>query len=552
MLKSAPNNPTRVAVLAAALTLCESGHEKIQVTADIDDGKPSVVNVSDKKPEPLTLPAINLETTSGEKLAALNNDSKSRQRGTNPAVDNIADLNKVLSERGYFNRQGFRTLDLSGLLIDTAQVTELLPRIKDNTYINLRNTRFCYRSSTVDQDADKLDQDPESMFMQKLVLDKALTDFTVLSILSNSTTYLTDLDLENVLVSDRILDILKKCRLLNDLNLSGTEVSDKIIVELPAFYSLRSLSLSAPIRPVIEKNETPIRVVDSTPDDAPLPPAPPQQDSPRGTFVERQTRNGQKRRLYYPDGKSTEGDQNRVERRAALPDVTRDSYQDGVISDLAVRGIINQTSLEHLELEGLQTTDLSVQWLDQLPNLRSLKLGGGGITDVSMKYLANIPNLRTLDVSSMSQLTENGIAEIAKLRNLRVLRISKFDGPSHAAINGSMLKHFSDHPRLEILELVGQRITNDDLKPLATIPRLRILDLSYCPIGTNEGTKNDLSIFLDISNLAELDLSHTGLTDLDFELLLKHDNLSWLNVSGCNVKNAKIYSRNLNSAEAKK
>lgn len=231
--------------------------------------------------------------------------------------------------------------------------------------------------------------------------------------------------------------------------------------------------------------------------------------------------------------------------------------------------------------------------------LRTLDLSGcTSMYDTGLSYLKDVKSLQVLNLSQCSNITDGGLAHIAGLTNLTHLDLSycrnihdagigKLKGLTKLQelnlkyctnIGDGSLKQAAGWKNLEVLDVGRCRnitsagwatlktmsklrelnaeytsLTDDDLKSIAQMPRLKTLSLKYCRFVTPAGLKHlaagkakltslslayhrkfsdkDLSVLLGIPTLTALNLRSTPLTDAAVPTLLKLPNLKSLDLS---------------------
>ena len=98
-------------------------------------------------------------------------------------------------------------------------------------------------------------------------------------------------------------------------------------------------------------------------------------------------------------------------------------------------------------------------------------------------------------------MTDQGLARLAPLTNLRRLRIGR------TKVTEAGLSHLALMPNIDRLELAGLPVTNSGLEALQGMSRLKSLDLSGTQIDDDA-----LATLAKFPSLAELNVRDTGLT----------------------------------------
>lgn len=125
-------------------------------------------------------------------------------------------------------------------------------------------------------------------------------------------------------------------------------------------------------------------------------------------------------------------------------------------------------------------TDEGVEIVAHLPSLKALSLGGCRcITDRSLFAIANMVQLQKLDISQCDLITDNGIEELYKLESIEELSIGWC-----RLISDQGLRALCYQPgrkeRLKVLHLARCCITNEGVMHLGNLSSLTELDLNGC------------------------------------------------------------------------
>ncbi|WP_165247203.1 leucine-rich repeat domain-containing protein [Paludisphaera soli] len=199
-------------------------------------------------------------------------------------------------------------------------------------------------------------------------------------------------------------------------------------------------------------------------------------------------------------------------------------------------------------LESLQLLNPGVQdsWLVHLPsltNLRHLDLGGTSVTDDGLARLARLVDLEYLVVTGegrmapgrprieVNRVTDAGLAHLAGLHRLKVLKISQAPGVADLA----RLDPRTNLTALRTLDLRDTGLTDEGLASLAGMPSLAVLTLASTSI-TDAGLKH----LAGSTGLGFMDLSDTDVTDAGLAHLAPLKRLQKLQLSGTKVTKAGI------------
>jgi len=212
-----------------------------------------------------------------------------------------------------------------------------------------------------------------------------------------------------------------------------------------------------------------------------------------------------------------------------------------MVGDVGLESLPALSELEELDLGGTRITGINLNFLKLLPKLKKLSFNGiqrrnaGAcwtplITDLDLDTISLLSNVEDLNlgvgvslgktgvavgagnchVTGGIQLTDLGVAKLAKLTKLRRLDISG------AKITPAGLKALKNLP-LERLSLWNCTALDDSAAPeLAAIAKLTTLDLSYTSAG--DGTLKSLET---LPNLKLLYLTDTKVTPAAVEAFRK-------------------------------
>ncbi len=205
-----------------------------------------------------------------------------------------------------------------------------------------------------------------------------------------------------------------------------------------------------------------------------------------------------------------------------------------MLGDVGLEHLPTLSELEHLKIGGNMITGLNLNFLKLLPKLKSLSLRGmqrrnagacwtPRITDLDLETISLLAGLEELDLgvgiglgmggqpaapgggncrlTGGLQITDLGVAKLAKLKKLRRLNLSgaRISTESIQLLHGLPLEHLS------LFACVS--LDNSAAAALAGIPTLTHLDLSYTKIG-NES----LPHLAKLQNLKQLYLTETQVT----------------------------------------
>jgi internalin A len=230
------------------------------------------------------------------------------------------------------------------------------------------------------------------------------------------------------------------------------------------------------------------------------------------------------------------------------------------ITDLGLRHISRISSLEELYLRGEYMSDAGLEHLKKLPKLEYLCLYGSRFTDAGcvhikempslrilsfhenlcrisdegLAHIAQMPNLEILCLHGMKNITDAGIALLAKIPSLRKLNIAS------SQVSDRGLEYLSQIKTLECLELPQDQrgITDKGLEYLSRLSNLN--DLSISRIHFNDAKMNKdyytdkgVEYLSRCSKLEELNIGSIGITDAGMEYIARLTGLKSLGLFGC-------------------
>ena len=220
-----------------------------------------------------------------------------------------------------------------------------------------------------------------------------------------------------------------------------------------------------------------------------------------------------------------------------------------MVGDVGLESLPALSELEELDLGGTRITGINLNFLKLLPKLKKLSFNGiqrrnaGAcwtplISDLDLDNISLLSGLEDLNlgigvslgrtgvpvgagnchVTGGIQLTDLGVAKLAKLTKLRRLDISG------AKITTAAVKVLKGLPQLERLSLWNCTALDDSAAPeLAALPNLAMLDLSYTSAG--DATLKSLS---GLPNLKLLYLTDTKVTPAGVEAFRKQKPASFV------------------------
>ncbi|MEM6365455.1 MAG: hypothetical protein AAF745_13595 [Planctomycetota bacterium] len=168
-----------------------------------------------------------------------------------------------------------------------------------------------------------------------------------------------------------------------------------------------------------------------------------------------------------------------------------------------------------------QPTNDDVKSFQQLPGLLDVAINGNKITDECINDLVKIRHLRSLNLSS----TTISPAGISKLRASTTLQHLTLYGGS---VTDEHLVGLTGFPNLQSLQIIRAPISDNGLRSVGTIDRLKQLDILQCSNITDAGI---LEIG-QLENLERLHVMQAALNDASLKAIAKLRRLRTLCLDG--------------------
>ena len=169
-----------------------------------------------------------------------------------------------------------------------------------------------------------------------------------------------------------------------------------------------------------------------------------------------------------------------------------------------------------------ELNDEAMRYIPGLPGLEWLEIGGGSVTGSGVANLKNCPLLRRLYVHDVN-LSGDALPWLADLKNLEALSLQR------TGIDGTVLKNMKS-PALVVLNLSGDKITDEDMDKIAPMKELEVLALADTGI-----TGAGIARLEGMNRLNELNVINSGIVDSDLEYFLSMPNLRIVYAAGCRL-----------------
>ena len=228
-------------------------------------------------------------------------------------------------------------------------------------------------------------------------------------------------------------------------------------------------------------------------------------------------------RLYWSS--ATDDGLALLEKLPTLEDVNLETSEN--ITEAGLAHLKGPAKLQRLSLCSTQTNDASLAQLAGLTELEELLLSSNRITDAGLVHLNAMTKLRKLNlmhasaVASGVWITDAGIAQLAGLKELRILEIDDIK------VTERGLKQLSGLTKLEIL---GLRSGTVDDRALGQVTAFR--NLTNLGLHDTAVTDAGLNQLASLSQLQSLGLSSDVITDDGLANLKPLTRLSYLELRG--------------------
>ena len=181
-----------------------------------------------------------------------------------------------------------------------------------------------------------------------------------------------------------------------------------------------------------------------------------------------------------------------------------------------------------VSLEGrLMFSDMGLEHVAGLKNLRTLRLGRTRISNDGLRRLDDLQMLEDLDLRACFELSDRGLSHIARMKSLRSLNLEAYCSEyAPDDVWRDMLRRAPADPAARaMLDSLRGAVTDQGIAELEKLRSLKRLTLSYTKCG-DEGLKR----LRDLAQLEYLDLSRTAVTDAGLVHLVELTNLRVLDL----------------------
>lgn len=210
------------------------------------------------------------------------------------------------------------------------------------------------------------------------------------------------------------------------------------------------------------------------------------------------------------------------------------------ITDVGMPYLAVLTGLKSLDLSYTMVGDVGLESLPAFTDLEELNLGGTRITGINLNFLKLLPKLKKLSFDGIQRrnagacwtplLTDLDLDTISLLSGLEDLdmgvgvslgRTGVAVGPGNCQVTGGIqlsdlgVAKMAKLTHLRSLNISGSKVTSAGLKSLERLPQLERLNVWNCK-KLDDSAGSELATF---AHLKELDLSYTGVGDATLKTL---------------------------------
>ncbi|HLX42763.1 MAG TPA: hypothetical protein VKR43_04985 [Bryobacteraceae bacterium] len=231
------------------------------------------------------------------------------------------------------------------------------------------------------------------------------------------------------------------------------------------------------------------------------------------------------------------------------------------ITDVGMPYLAALTGLKSLDLSHTMVGDVGLESLPALSDLEELNLGGTRITGINLNFLKLLPKLKKLSFNGIQRrnagacwtplITDLDLDTISLLSGLEDLnlgvgvslgRTGVAVGAGNCHVTGGIqltdlgVAKLAKLTKLRRLDISGAKITPAGLKVLKSLPQLERLSLWNCK-SLDDSTAGE---FASVPKLTMLDLSYTGAGDATLKSLEALPNLKLVYLTDTKVTPAAV------------
>jgi hypothetical protein len=224
----------------------------------------------------------------------------------------------------------------------------------------------------------------------------------------------------------------------------------------------------------------------------------------------------------------------RLPRLSLISYIDMGQWKDDVDDLWVTNNMTHLTNLRHLSFRDCNKLSMSPPWIINFPNLVTLDLStkvmGRLVTNDTLRDIAFLTKLFTLNLHYCEKITDVGIKYIASLPRLRDLDIG--DCYKLGSVTISILEPLAKTlTRLSILSPVRTNSFLDDasVRQVVVLTSLRSLDIGWCTRVTDNGIRH----FSSLTNLTYLGLAATLVSDDGIYSLRFCSKITGISISHC-------------------
>ena len=173
-------------------------------------------------------------------------------------------------------------------------------------------------------------------------------------------------------------------------------------------------------------------------------------------------------------------------------------------------------------------TDNDLKMLAFFSELKYLDVAETQVSEDGLKVLGNLRKLEGVDLSINPRVTDSSLTVLQDLPEIKMLSLR------NTGVSDNALAQLADVPQLERLYVSSRYITDEGMKHLGSIKNLKQLDLG----GNIAGL--EFEYLTSLTQLEELSLDNTRITDRSIEGLSKLKQLRVLNVKRTDMSNSGV------------
>lgn len=205
--------------------------------------------------------------------------------------------------------------------------------------------------------------------------------------------------------------------------------------------------------------------------------------------------------------------------------------------DLKVFKDIPLSDLEELGLDHVSVSDIGIAGLPPMPKLKRLDMSSKNLTGACLHSLRRFPQIETLELPGLRGVKTEDFAAIGQLRQLEFLNLQA------VALGDDAVAILLSLPELSVLILErsddgsrGPQFSPEGISRLRACRTLKCLRLTGCAVDDSALT----AISSSLSELDDLFVAKTKITDSSMKAIRNLRHLTWLDIAETKVSDAGI------------